>query len=100
MSAQQGELKRLKEDVVNLQKQITALQNQLERLVEKKPGFFRWGKFTLMSGFRGGNESGRSEGIGQKDLWEIGFGRYTPTQGDHVKTNLLKGGKWRRSSMP
>jgi len=99
--AQQVEIKRLKEDVVRLQDQINALQGQLDRLVEKKRGFFRWRRFSLVSGFRNVNESGRSEGIGERDFGEVGFGRHTPIAVDHMKSNQLVKGKtplrWRKS---
>ncbi|KAJ8445584.1 hypothetical protein Cgig2_012472 [Carnegiea gigantea] len=100
--AQQVEIKRLKEDVVRLQDQINALQGQLDRLVEKKKGFFWWRRFSLVSAFRGANESGRSEGIREKDFGAVGFGRQTPITVDHMKSNKLVKGKttpvrWRKS---
>lgn len=98
---QQVEIKRLKEDVVRLQDQINGLQGQLDRLVEKKKGFFRWRRFSLVSGFKGVNDSGRSEGIGEREFGEFGFGRNTPIAVDHTKnTKIVKGKtplRWRKS---
>ncbi|KAJ7951850.1 root phototropism protein 3-like [Quillaja saponaria] len=94
VSAQQLEIKRLKEDVYRLQRQCNSMQLQMERLLEKKKkGFPTWKKFGLPSfnksvcvlenkiedGFEG----------------EVGYGRQTPMD---MKTRLAKGTpKWRKS---
>lgn len=85
VSAQQTEIKRLKEDVVRLQNQINILQNQLEKVLEKKKGFFRWKKFILIPGAASVND------VGKRDFEEIGFGRHTPLTKDKTSN------RWRKS---
>ncbi|XP_057514223.1 root phototropism protein 3-like [Actinidia eriantha] len=72
VSAQQVEIKRLRNDVTRLQSQCVAMQAQIERLLEKKSkGFFRWRKLGLGGG---GVAVDVEEGQG-------GFGRQTPVGG-------------------
>ncbi|KAE9467767.1 hypothetical protein C3L33_00306, partial [Rhododendron williamsianum] len=53
MTAQQMEIKRLRDDVLKLQSLCFSMQGQIERMSEKKnKGFFRWKKSG--SGFRSG----------------------------------------------
>ncbi|EEF44718.1 signal transducer, putative [Ricinus communis] len=97
MNAQQMEIKKLREDVLRLQGQCHAMQMQMERMVEKKKGFFRWKKFGIISTFKSTVsvvdqkiEEGDGEG-------EIGFGRQTPVD---MKTKLMKRRtppRWRKS---
>lgn len=51
MNAQHVEIKKLREDVHRLQNQCNAMQVQMERMVEKKKGFFKWSKRFGVSGF-------------------------------------------------
>ncbi|PSS07486.1 Root phototropism protein [Actinidia chinensis var. chinensis] len=72
VSAQQVEIKRLRNDVTRLQSQCVAMQAQIERLLEKKSkGFFRWRKLGLGGG---GVAVDVEEGQG-------GFWRQTPVGG-------------------
>ena len=89
-NAQQLEIKRLKEDVYRLQSQCSAMHAQMERMVEKKKGFFKWKKFAF----------GKSEHDKMEQELE-GNGMYTPAD---LKTRLVnaKGSsknthKWRKS---
>lgn len=94
MNAQQVEIKKLREDVLRLQGQCYAMQMQMERLVEKKKGFFRWKKLGIMSSLKSVSGVEKiEEGDGEV---EAGFGRMTPVD---MKTKLVKGRnpKWRKS---
>ncbi|KAF2297595.1 hypothetical protein GH714_000099 [Hevea brasiliensis] len=97
MNSQQMEISKLREDVLRLQGQCHAMQMQMERMVEKKKGFFRWKKLGIMSTLKSVStatvekiEEGDGEG-------EAGFERLTPV---NMKTKLVKGRtppKWRNS---
>lgn len=97
MNAQQIEIKKLKEDVVRLQSQCNAMQVQMERMVEKKKGIFRWKKLGMMPGLSKSVtavEKNEDDGVEE----EVGFGRQTPM---NMTTRLVKAKrtphKWRRS---
>ncbi|XP_023513768.1 coleoptile phototropism protein 1-like [Cucurbita pepo subsp. pepo] len=84
ITAQQMEIKKLKETVVRLQNQCNIMQAQMERLSEKKRGFFKWRKF----GFKNGGESERVDDSGEVvEEEDAGFGRQTPVD---IKTKLVK----------
>ncbi|KAL5756307.1 hypothetical protein ACOSQ2_021053 [Xanthoceras sorbifolium] len=97
MNAQQMEIKKLREDIMRLQSQCNAMQAQMERIAEKKKGFFKWKKLGLMPSFKSNLsvvekvEEGEREG-------EVGFGRQIPMD---IKTKLVRGratpSKWRKS---
>ncbi|KAL3511837.1 hypothetical protein ACH5RR_024554 [Cinchona calisaya] len=95
MNARQLEIKKLKEDVLRLQSQCMNMQVQIDRLMEKKKGFFSWKKIGMPS-FRGNNKFGEVEAA-ECDI--VGFGKQTPVD---IKTRLVKGktppkSKWRKS---
>ncbi|KAK6914952.1 NPH3 domain [Dillenia turbinata] len=46
--AQQTEIRKLREDVLRLQNQCHSMQLQVERLLEKKKGFFKWKKVGML----------------------------------------------------
>lgn len=95
VSAQQVEIRKLKDDVYRLQSQCNAMQAQMERMVvEKKKGFFKWKKFAFPI-----------KAADRMDLELEGNVRCTPVD---IKTRLVnvKGGgttahshthKWRKS---
>ncbi|XP_059456836.1 coleoptile phototropism protein 1 [Corylus avellana] len=93
MTANQMEIRRLKEDVVRLQSQCNSMQVQIERLVGKKKGFFKWKKFGLPS-FKGVDVIHKIEEVDE----ESEFGKETPLG---IKTKLVRGKtpppKWRKS---
>lgn len=101
MNVQQVEIKKLREDVQRLQGQCSAMQVQMERMMEKKKGFFKWRRFGgvqfgKVEGVVGKNEEGANEGEG-----EWGNGRHTPATSD-MKTRLVNvkvrtPNKWRKS---
>ncbi|XP_041017519.1 coleoptile phototropism protein 1-like [Juglans microcarpa x Juglans regia] len=94
MTTQQMEIRRLKEDVIRLQNQCNTMQAQIERLVEKKRGFFNWKKL--------GMPSFKSVSVVDKLIEEVEepveYGRETPLD---MKTKLVRGRnnppKWRKS---
>ncbi|KAI5392553.1 root phototropism protein 3 isoform X1 [Lathyrus oleraceus] len=103
MNAQHVEIKKLREDVHRLQNQCNAMQIQMERMVEKKKGFFKWSKRFGVSGFVKGEsvvEGRRGCGDGQ-----VEFGGQTPAPAasSDMKTRLVnvKGrttpNRWRKS---
>ncbi|KAL5575645.1 hypothetical protein UlMin_017344 [Ulmus minor] len=95
MSAQQTEIKRLKEDVLRLQSQCNYLQVQMERLLEKKKGFFKWRKFGLPNFKTSVSVVERS---GEVERGDFEFERQTPMSS--MKTKLVRGPappKWRKS---
>ncbi|XP_008461063.1 root phototropism protein 3 [Cucumis melo] len=89
ITAQQMEIKRLKDTVVRLQNQCNLMQAQMERLSEKKRGsFFKWRKFGFKNyvGDMEKLDDGGGEG-GGGEMGEEGFGRQTPVD---IKTKLVK----------
>lgn len=85
------EIKKLREEVVRLQKQCHLMQTQMERLLEKnKKGIFSWMKLGFW-----GNKVEEREII---EGGEIGFGRQTPID---TKMKEVRGRstpiKWRKS---
>ena len=97
MNAQQMEIRKLKEEVYRLQSQCSAMQVQMERVVEKKKGFFKWRRFGIMPGAFSSKGLGGVDKIDEEVEGEVGFGRQTPMD---LKTRLVKGRtphKWRKS---
>jgi hypothetical protein len=96
MTAQQMEIRRLKEDVIKLQSQCNSMQVQMERLLEKKKGFFKWKKFGMLPSFKGVNVVQKVEEVEEEELES---GRETPHD---IKTKLMIRSakpppKWRKS---
>ncbi|XP_061347097.1 root phototropism protein 3-like [Gastrolobium bilobum] len=94
MNAQQMEIRKLKEDVYRLQSQCNAMQVQMERMVEKKKGFFKWKRFGMPAFSK---SLGGVERMVEEAEKEVGFGRQTPMD---MKTSLVKDRtphKWRKS---
>ncbi|CAI8601239.1 unnamed protein product [Vicia faba] len=92
MNAQHIEIKKLREDVHRLQSQCSAMQVQMERMVEKKKGFFKWSKRFGVSGLVKGESvvEGRRGGDGCVDGdGQVEFGRQTPAASSDMKTRLV-----------
>lgn len=96
INAQHVEIRKLKEDVQRLQGQCSAMQVQMEKMVEKKKGFFKWKKFPFSKGESAVLEKTEQDGVE--------FERQTPGAATNVdmKTRLVtvKGKtpqKWRKS---
>ncbi|KAL3840934.1 hypothetical protein ACJIZ3_025525 [Penstemon smallii] len=90
MSIQQIEIKRLKEDVLRLQSQCMNMEIQIEKLSEKKKGYFSWKKLGIPV-FRT-NKIGEIEGESSAAV-----GLKTPVE---MRTRLVRGknsSKWRTS---
>ncbi|KAJ1429103.1 NPH3 domain [Sesbania bispinosa] len=100
INAQHMEIRKLKEDLYRLQSQCNAMQVQMERMVEKKKGFFKWKKFGI-HGFSKGEVAVVDKTEQELLEGEAEFGRHTPAASD-MKTRLVnvKGRtphKWRKS---
>ncbi|XP_068647663.1 coleoptile phototropism protein 1-like [Aristolochia californica] len=96
VSAQQMEIRKLREEVMRLQGLCNAMQVQMEKLTEKKKGFFRWRKLSTPS-LRPSSASEKH----MDDVTEVcgvGIGRRTPVE---MKTRLVQHHKttpkWRKS---
>ncbi|XP_052180441.1 root phototropism protein 3-like isoform X2 [Diospyros lotus] len=69
VTAQQMEIKRLREDVVRLESQCIAMQRQMERLIDKKRSgisFFSWKKLGMSAQRSGAAEKGTDGESGQQ----------------------------------
>ncbi|KAI4329296.1 hypothetical protein L6164_021579 [Bauhinia variegata] len=96
INSQQMEIRKLKEDVYRLQSQCNAMQAQMERMLEKRKGFFKWRKFGVPAfGKTVSTVDNIEDGVGVEG--EIEIGRSTPMD---MKARLVKGRtphKWRKS---
>ncbi|XP_022714891.1 root phototropism protein 3-like [Durio zibethinus] len=95
MNAQQMEIKKLKEDLLKVQSQCLALQMQMEKIMDKKKGFFRWRKLGIMPSFK--SSVSVFEKIEEGGEGDVSFGRQTPMD---MKAKLVRGRtppKWRKS---
>ncbi|KAI3455368.1 hypothetical protein Pfo_012031 [Paulownia fortunei] len=91
MITQQMEIKRLKEDVLRLESQCMNMERQIEKLLEKKKGYFSWKKLGIPV-FKA-NKIGEVGG----DAGEAAVGLKTPME---MKARLVRGrnsNKWRES---
>ncbi|MBA0635197.1 hypothetical protein Godav_029766 [Gossypium davidsonii] len=90
MNAQQMEIKKLKEELLRVQSQCVAMQMQMEKLVDKKKGFFRWKKLGIMPSLKS------SVSVFEKieEEREANFGRQTPID---IKQKPVRPPKWRKS---
>ncbi|XP_042496773.1 root phototropism protein 3-like [Macadamia integrifolia] len=93
VTAQQTEIRKLREDVLKLQNQCNSLQAHLEKVVEKRKGFFTWRKLRVPA-FK---SSSMIDGIQEsEEVGELGHGQ-TPI---NMKAKLVQGRitpKWRKS---
>ncbi|CAN8259215.1 unnamed protein product [Cochlearia groenlandica] len=102
MNVQQGEIRRLREDVARLQSECGAMHLQLEKLMEKKSssggskGFFRWKRLAIKGNV--GAEKMANGGEEESGEYCEGFEPKTP---GNMKTRLVKGrttpSRWRKS---
>ncbi|XVF86534.1 hypothetical protein PTKIN_Ptkin18bG0048900 [Pterospermum kingtungense] len=95
MNAQQMEIKKLKEELLRVQSQCIAMQTQMEKLLDKKKGFFRWRKIGIMPSFKS-----TVSVIEKIEEGEVSFSRQmTPMD---MKAKLVRGRippkDWRKSS--
>ncbi|KAL4388415.1 hypothetical protein GQ457_09G007720 [Hibiscus cannabinus] len=93
INAQQMEIKKLKEELLRVQSQCLAMQMQMEKLMDKKKGFFRWRKLGIMPSLK----SSVSVFERIEEDREANFGTQTPTD---IKAKLVRGrtvSKWRKT---
>ncbi|KAK9149737.1 hypothetical protein Scep_008494 [Stephania cephalantha] len=91
VAAQQMEMRKLREEVLRLQSLCNSMQGQIEKLTEKKKGFFRWRKFGVPL-MRPVSIAERTENSDR-----VGYDLRTP---EDMKAKLVKGrtpSKWRKS---
>ncbi|KAK9101890.1 hypothetical protein Sjap_019144 [Stephania japonica] len=91
VAAQQMEMRKLREEVLRLQSLCNSMQGQIEKLTEKKKGFFRWRKLGVPL-MRPVSIAERTENSDR-----VGYDLRTP---EDMKTKLVKGrtpSKWRKS---
>ncbi|KAF9689921.1 hypothetical protein SADUNF_Sadunf01G0142500 [Salix dunnii] len=90
-SVQQMEIRKLREDVLRLQSHCYAMQMQMERMMEKKKGFFRWKKkLGMMPSLKSSTNVSVPEKIEESIAREGGAGSGTQTPVD-LKTKLVRG---------
>ncbi|KAE8680802.1 hypothetical protein F3Y22_tig00111366pilonHSYRG00125 [Hibiscus syriacus] len=77
-------IKKLKEELLRVQSQCLAMQMQIEKLMDKRKGFFRWRKLWIMPSL----ESSVSVFERIEEDRETNFGRQTPTD---VKAKFVRG---------
>ncbi|KAI3759656.1 hypothetical protein L6452_07634 [Arctium lappa] len=82
---QQMEIKKLKENVSRLERQCHMMQSQIEKLSEKKRGFFSWRKFAMSTTLREISVDGT--GFDSSSI-----GKQTPMKGKKGRSK-----KWRQS---
>lgn len=88
VNSQQMEIKKLREDVLRLQSQCNSMQAQLEKLMDKRKGFFRWKKLGIMPSSKMTTLSVVEESEREGDAM---YGRQTPAV--DMKTRLVKSGR-------
>ncbi|KAI7752051.1 hypothetical protein M8C21_009232 [Ambrosia artemisiifolia] len=92
MTLQQMEIKKLKENVMKLERQCHSMQVQIGKLSEKKKRFFSWRKLTMSSNLQGmGTEVGNEQGYDSSSI-----GRQTPLKGKQGRSKTPKA--WRQST--
>ncbi|KAJ1376820.1 NPH3 domain [Sesbania bispinosa] len=87
INAQHMEIRKLKEDLYRLQSQCNAIQVQVEGMVEKKKGLFKWKKFGI-HGFSKGEVDVVDKTEQELLEGEAEFGRHTPAASE-MKTRLV-----------
>ncbi|XP_058074607.1 root phototropism protein 3-like [Magnolia sinica] len=95
LTFQQTEIRKLQEDVMRLQSQCYIMQVQMEKLLEKKKGLFKWRKLGVHL-FQSTGVAERTEQVSRE--YEMGLELRTPA---HMKAKLVQGKKtpnrWRNS---
>ncbi|XP_076905197.1 root phototropism protein 3-like [Bidens hawaiensis] len=95
MTLQQIEMKRLKEHVAKLERQCQLMQSQIDKLLEKKKGFFSWRKMGMSTTLGTMSVEVADERVG-KGYDSGSIGKQTPVK---VKQGRSKTPKpWRQST--
>ncbi|CAI9264638.1 unnamed protein product [Lactuca saligna] len=89
---QQMEIKKLKEHVAKLERQCYSMQNQIDKLSEKKRGFFNWRKLQMSTTLK----SMSIEVADESKLDSSSIGKQTPLKGKHGRNKTPK--RWRSST--
>ncbi|KAK7402319.1 hypothetical protein VNO78_14498 [Psophocarpus tetragonolobus] len=88
MNAQQMEIRKLKEDVYRLQSQFSAMQVQMERLLARRKGLFKWKRFEMP--IFSTNVGEEEEAQAQKDIKTSLVKTRTPHKWTKSMSSLLK----------
>ncbi|KAI3671544.1 hypothetical protein L1987_87283 [Smallanthus sonchifolius] len=96
MTLQQIEIKQLKEHVNKLERQCLLMQSQIDKLVEKKRGFFSWRRMATSTNLGAvsvevANERGEGKGYDPGSI-----GKQTPVKGKQGRSKTPK--PWRQST--
>ncbi|KAI3766696.1 hypothetical protein L2E82_16765 [Cichorium intybus] len=89
---QQMEIKKLKENVTKLERQCHLMQSQIDKLSEKKKGFFSWRKLQMSTTLKAMSV----EVVDESRLDSGSIGKQTPLKGKQGRTNTQK--RWRSST--
>ncbi|KVI05979.1 root phototropism protein 3-like [Cynara cardunculus var. scolymus] len=92
---QQMEIKKLKENVSKLERQCHMMQSQIEKLSEKKKGFFSWRKFAMSTTLRDISVEVANESLEGTGFNSSSIGRQTPVNGKKGRSKNSR--KWRQS---
>ncbi|XP_071711564.1 root phototropism protein 3-like [Rutidosis leptorrhynchoides] len=93
---QQMDIKRLKENVTKLERQCNMMQTQIDKLSEKKKGFFNWRKFATSTTLRTMSVEVADERVEGKGYDSGSIGKQTPMKGKQGRTKTPK--RWRQST--
>ncbi|KAG5228966.1 Root phototropism protein [Salix suchowensis] len=101
-SAQRMEIRKLREDVLRLETQCYAMQMQMERMVEKKKGFFRWKKLGMMPSLKSSNNIVSVPEKVEESIAREGAARSGTQTPVDLKTKLARGKskthpRWKKS---
>lgn len=97
MTLQQIEIKKLKENVTKLERQCHIMQSQIEKMSDKKKGFFNWRKLTMSSTLRTMSVEVAGERIDGKGYDSSSIGKQTPLKGKHGRPKSTPK-RWRQST--
>lgn len=96
MTLQQMEMKRLKDHVSKLERQCQLMQSQIDKLLEKKKGFFSWRKFANTTTLGALGVEVANERVEGRTYDSGSIGKQTPVKGKHGRSKAPK--PWRQST--
>ncbi|KAF5758171.1 putative NPH3 domain-containing protein [Helianthus annuus] len=96
MTLQQMEIKRLKEHVNKLERQCQLMQSQIDKLLEKKKGFFSWRKLATSTTLGAMSVEVVDDKVEGKGYDSGSIGKQTPVKGKHGRSKTPK--PWRQST--
>ncbi|XVE88997.1 hypothetical protein DITRI_Ditri19aG0115000 [Diplodiscus trichospermus] len=94
MNSQQMEIKKLKEDLLRVQSQCIAMQMQMQKIMDKKKGLFRWRTLGIMPSSK--STMSVFEKI-EEEEGELTLARQTPMDMEGKLVRRRTPSKWRKS---